>query len=58
MTRNGAVIRGKVAQVVAEAEAISRNLQKAARIRVRATHVGTGKPRYVLIEPPEWPGEP
>ena len=54
---NGEVIRGRVAGTVEAAEAINRHLHVSARIQLRTTHVGTGKPRYVLIAPPQWLGE-
>jgi hypothetical protein len=48
------IIRGRVAATVADADAINQHLHERAQIQLRATHVGNGKPRYVLIAAPEW----
>jgi hypothetical protein len=48
------VINGKVGPAIAAAETLNTHLHKLARIKVVATNVGNGKPRYVLIEQPRW----
>ncbi len=46
------IIRGKVAPAIADPDALNRALHQAATIKVVVTRVGTGRPRYALIEPP------
>jgi hypothetical protein len=50
------VIAGKVAVAVADADEINRHLHQDAEVRVMETRVGTGQPRYLLLEMPGWPG--
>ena len=37
---------------------LNQHLHQSARIQVTAVRVGTGRPRYVLNEQPEWLGYP
>lgn len=48
------VIRGKVAAAVQGIEEINRHEQQPVTIRVMETRVGKGKPRYLLLELPDW----
>lgn len=48
------VIRGKVAAAVLGIEEINRHEQQPVTIRVMETRVGNGKPRYLLLELPDW----
>jgi hypothetical protein len=46
------VIRGKISPTVADPDALNRALHQRVRIKVMVTRVGTGRPRYLLLEPP------
>ncbi len=48
------VVRGKVGPVIQDADELNARLHQAARIKVMVTRVGNGRPRYVLIEAPQW----
>ena len=50
------VIVGKISPAVANLDEINAHLYKATRIKVMTTRVGNGRPRYVLLEMPQWPG--
>lgn len=52
------VIVGKVGPVVANLDEINKHLYKATRIKVMTTCVGNGRPRYVLLEMPQWTDSP
>ncbi|HLL00310.1 MAG TPA: hypothetical protein VK539_06960 [Myxococcaceae bacterium] len=47
------IIRGKIGPEIADPDALNLELHRPARIKVLVTRVGTGRPRYLLIEPPE-----
>ncbi len=47
------VIRGRIGPAIADPAALNRELHRPTRIKVMVTRVGTGRPRYLLIEPPE-----
>lgn len=51
------VLRGKVGAAIVQAQSLNHHLQKPARIKVMATRVGNGRPRYVLMEGPVWLGD-
>jgi hypothetical protein len=46
------VIRGKIAPTITDPDALNQNLHQPATIKVMVTRVGSGRPRYVLIEAP------
>lgn len=46
------VIRGKVAPTVVDPDALNRELHQLVTIKVMVTRVGSGRPRYLLIEAP------
>ncbi len=48
------IIRGKLGPEIADPDALNARLHHPARIKVMVTRVGTGPPRYLLIEPPEY----
>lgn len=50
------VIVGKISPAVANLDEINAHLYKATRIKVMTTRVGNGRPRYVLLEMPQWTG--
>lgn len=47
------VIRGRVAPAIADPATLNNELHRPVRIKVLATRVGGGKPRYVLVSAPE-----
>ncbi len=51
------VVRGKIGPSIADPDVINRHLHQPVQIRVLATRVGTGRPRYSLQALPTWPGE-
>jgi len=53
---SGQVIVGKVAAAVGDVGQINRHLHEDAEVRVMVTRIGTGQPRYLLLEMPGWPG--
>lgn len=54
LSDSGEVIRGKIGPAIAEPDLINRHLHRPVTIKVLATQVGNGKPRYVLLEVPRW----
>jgi hypothetical protein len=48
------VVRGKVGPAIQDADELNTRLRQSARIKVMVTQVGNGRPRYVLIESPQW----
>ncbi|HWO23983.1 MAG TPA: hypothetical protein VNO30_34810 [Kofleriaceae bacterium] len=48
------VVRGKIGPAIVDPDALNTKLHLPARIKVLVTRVGTGRPRYVLIEPPDY----
>lgn len=49
---DGAVVRGKLGSAIQNADQLNARLHEAVRIKVMATRVGIGRPRYVLMEMP------
>ena len=47
------VIRGKIAPTVGDPDALNRDLHRQVVIKVMVTRVGSGRPRYTLIEAPQ-----
>ena len=54
LASDGAVIRGKLGPDVTDAEELNRHLHQPVRVSAMVTRVGSGKPRYVLIQQPNW----
>jgi hypothetical protein len=48
------VIVGKIGPAIANADEFNQHLYKAARIKLMVTRVGNGRPRYLLLETPDW----
>jgi hypothetical protein len=46
------VLRGKIAPTIADPDALNRELHQSVLIKVMVTRVGTGRPRYLLLEAP------
>ena len=46
------VIRGKIAPTITDPDALNRELHQPVTIKVMVTRVGSGRPRYLLIEAP------
>lgn len=46
-------IRGKVAPAIAVPASLNQQLLRPVRIKVMVTRVGSGRPRYMLVEPPQ-----
>jgi hypothetical protein len=53
LAESGQVIRGKVGPAISDPDALNRELHRPTKIVVSVTRVGTGRPRYVLLAPPE-----
>ncbi|MEO7331645.1 MAG: hypothetical protein ABI193_23930 [Minicystis sp.] len=49
------VIRGKISPTITDPDALNRELHREVRIKVMVTRVGSGRPRYLLIEGPDLP---
>lgn len=54
LSDEGDVVRGKLGSVIQDADELNARLYHAVTIKVMATRVGNGHPRYVLIESPQW----
>jgi len=52
------VIRGRIGPAIPDPDALNACLHRSARIKVLATRVGDGRPRFVLLEAPEWKAPP
>lgn len=46
------VIRGKIGPAIIDPDALSESLHQLATVQVMVTRVGSGRPRYLLIEAP------
>lgn len=57
-TSDGQIIRGKIAPTVDNVEVINKHLQTRVRLPVTITQVGNGRPRYVLMQLPDWTSAP
>lgn len=53
--QTGEVIAGKIGPGVTHPEEINGHLHQSCTISVMLTRVGQGRPRYLLLAPPEWP---
>ena len=51
----GQVIRGRIALTIAAPDTLNQDLHHASSVKVLVTRVGTGRPRYLLIEGPRRP---
>jgi hypothetical protein len=58
LDESGDVIIGKVGPGIVDPNELNDHLYEPARIQVTAVLVGSGRPRYVLNEMPEWLGQP
>ena len=54
LTGQDEVIRGKVGMVISDAARLNQHLHCPTHIKVMVTRVGSGRPRYVLVEEPLW----
>lgn len=52
LAATGQIIRGKVAPAIADPDVLNRVLHQLVDIKVTVTRVGSGRPRYLLLEPP------
>lgn len=48
------VIVGKVAPAIEDVDSINKHLHELVEIRTMITQVGTGRPRYLLLDLPLW----
>jgi len=48
------VLRGKVGPIIRNADDLNTRLHQPAKIKLMVTRVGNGRPRYVLVEAPQW----
>jgi hypothetical protein len=48
------VVRGKVGLAIGDPDFLNQHLHKATRIKVMVTRVGDGRPRYQLLDTPQW----
>lgn len=55
ITGTDQVIAGKVAPAIEDVDLINKHLHQQVEIRAMVTRVGDGRPRYLLLETPEWP---
>lgn len=51
---NDEIIRGKLGPAIDDAGSLNKHLNESVQIQVQTTRVRNGKPRYLLISPPEW----
>lgn len=49
------VIRGKISPTIDDPDALNRELHRPTAIKVMVTRVGSGRPRYLLLEAPASP---
>lgn len=52
LAESSRVIRGKISPAVGDPDALNRHLHRPAVVKVMVTRVGSGRPRYVLLEAP------
>ncbi len=55
---NGLVILGKIGPGITDPIALNQHLLRPVAIKLTATRVGSGRPKYVLNVPPFWPANP
>lgn len=53
LTDSSQVIRGKISPTVVDPDALNRELHRPTVIKVMVTRVGSGRPRYMLLEAPD-----
>jgi len=53
LSDSGQVIRGKISPRVSDPEALQRDLHRPVTLQVTVKRVGGGRPRYLLLEPPQ-----
>ncbi|PKN16834.1 MAG: hypothetical protein CVU65_18835 [Deltaproteobacteria bacterium HGW-Deltaproteobacteria-22] len=58
LTPEDEVIRGKIGPAIPDPDALNARLHQPARIKVMLTRVGDGRPRFTLLETPEWVDPP
>jgi hypothetical protein len=51
---NDEIIRGKVSPLIQQVDAINERLHQVVQIDVMLTQVGSGRPRYLLTQMPQW----
>ena len=54
LAHTGQIIRGKVSQRLQDIESLNAHLHQPVQIDVTRTQVGSGQPRYSLIDLPQW----
>jgi hypothetical protein len=54
LQQNDEIISGKVGATISSPAELNAHLEELATIKVMTTRVGTGKPRYLLLEMPSW----
>jgi hypothetical protein len=48
------IIKGKISKAIQDVDSLNRHLNQEVMIKVMATRVANGKPRYLLLELPVW----
>lgn len=48
------VIAGKIGPAIATADELNAHLYRTVKVRLMVTRVGNGRPRYLLLETPDW----
>jgi hypothetical protein len=48
------IVKGKISKAIQDVDSLNRHLNQAVAIKVMATRVANGKPRYLLLELPVW----
>jgi hypothetical protein len=48
------IVKGKISKSIQDVDSLNRHLNQAVAIKVMATRVANGKPRYLLLELPVW----
>ena len=48
------VIAGKIGPAIATADEFNAHLYRTVSVRLMVTRVGNGRPRYLLLETPDW----
>ncbi len=54
ITGTGQVVAGKVSPAIEDANLINQHLHQQVEIRTMVTRVGDGRPRYLLLDLPQW----
>jgi hypothetical protein len=54
LTDQSEVIRGKLGPAIQDPDAINKRLYQKTKIKVMVTVVGKGRPRYLLLDGPQW----